>query len=79
MDKVNTIIVNKNKLPFLWHLFWEEKHLGECMNKKQSILVLLHFLTPPLVRAVKLSAAFFNDESSITIAGGGGGGGTKVQ
>ena len=40
---------------------------------------LLHFRTPPRVRVratVKLSAAFFHDESSITI---GGGGGTKVQ
>ena len=38
---------------------------------------LLHFHTPPRVRVratVKLSAAFFHDESSITI-----GEGTKVQ
>ena len=38
---------------------------------------LLHFRTPPRVRVratVKLSAAFFHDESSITI-----GEGTKVQ
>ena len=33
---------------------------------------LLHFRTPRRVRAtVKLSAAFFHDESSITIGGGG--------
>ena len=34
---------------------------------------LLHFRTPPRVRVratVKLSAAFFHDESSITIGGG---------
>ena len=32
---------------------------------------LLHFRTPRRVRAtVKLSAAFFHDESSITIGGG---------
>ena len=40
---------------------------------------VLHFRTPPRVRVratVKLSAAFFHDESSITI---GGGGGRKVQ
>ena len=38
---------------------------------------VLHFRTPPRVRVratVKLSAAFFHDESSITI-----GGGRKVQ
>ena len=35
---------------------------------------VLHFRTPPRVRVratVKLSAAFFHDESSITIGGGG--------
>ena len=38
------------------------------------MLELLHFRTPLELElgAVKLSAAFFNDESSITIGGGGG-------
>ena len=35
---------------------------------------------PPRVKAtVKLSAAFFHDESTIKKGVGGGGGGTKVQ
>ena len=40
-------------------------------------MALLHFRTPPRVRVramVKLSAAFFHDESSVTTIGG-----TKVQ
>ena len=41
VNKVNIIIVNKNKLSFLWHLFWVEKHVGECVNKKQSIFNFL--------------------------------------
>ena len=29
VNKVNIIIIlNKNKLSFLWHLFWGEKHVG---------------------------------------------------
>ena len=34
VNKANIIIVNKNKLSFLLHVFWNEKHVGECMNKK---------------------------------------------
>ena len=34
VNKVNIIIVNKSKLSFLWRLFWVEKHVGECVNKK---------------------------------------------
>ena len=28
VNKVNIIIINKNKLSLLWHLFWDEKHAG---------------------------------------------------
>ena len=34
VSKVNIIIVNKNKLSFLWRPFWNKKHVGECVNKK---------------------------------------------
>ena len=27
-------LLSINKLSFLWHLFWNEKHVGECVNKK---------------------------------------------
>ena len=52
------------------------------LNKKVSNFGAIDctFVPPPRVRVratVKLSAAFFHDESSITI--GGIGGGTKVQ
>ena len=51
-------------------------YIGTSMIKPDAIALSY----PPRVRVratVKLSAAFFHDESSITI--GGGGGGTKVQ
>ena len=44
------------------------------MIGSKTFSALLHFRTPPRVRVratVKLSAAFFHDESSITIGGGG--------
>ena len=34
VNKVNLIIVNINKLSFLLCLFWDEKHVGECVKKK---------------------------------------------
>ena len=34
VNKVNIIIVNKNELSFLWRDFWDEKHVGEWVNKK---------------------------------------------
>ena len=43
VNKVNIIIVNKNKLSFLWHLFWVEKHVGECMNKKTKYFYVYIF------------------------------------
>ena len=47
---------------------------------RRNIFGAIALSYPPRVRVratVRLSAAFFHDESSITI--GGGGGGTKVQ
>ena len=44
VNKVNIIIVNKNKLPFLWRVFWKEKHVGECVNKKQSIFMFISLI-----------------------------------
>ena len=29
--------VNKDKLSFLWRIFWDEKYVGECMNKKSEV------------------------------------------
>ena len=43
VNKVNIIIINKNKLSFLWHLFWDEKHVGECMNKKTKYFYVYIF------------------------------------
>ena len=43
VNKVNIIIVNKNKLSFLWHLFWVEKHVGECVNKKTKYFYVYIF------------------------------------
>ena len=43
VNKVNIIIVNKNELPFLWHLFWVKKHVGECMNKKTKYFYVYIF------------------------------------
>ena len=62
--------------------FFLEQQPNHDLNQKimmaiqLAMLELLHFRTPLELElgAVKLSAAFFNDESSITI-----GGGTKVQ
>ena len=42
INKVNIIIVNKNELSFLWCLFWEEKHVGECVNKKNKVFLCLY-------------------------------------
>ena len=49
VNKVNIIIVNKNKLPFLWHLFWDEKHVGECVNEKQSIFMFISLILETLI------------------------------
>ena len=38
VNKVNIIIINKNKLSFLWNIFWDKKHAGECLNKKTKYL-----------------------------------------
>ena len=43
VNKVNIIIVNKNKLSFLWRLFWVEKHVGECVNKKTKYFYVYIF------------------------------------
>ena len=43
VNKVNIIIVNKNKLSLLWHLFWDEKHVGECVNKKTKYFYVYIF------------------------------------
>ena len=43
VNKVNIIIVNKNKLSFLWRLFWVEKHVGECVNKKAKYFYVYIF------------------------------------
>ena len=29
--------VNKDKLSFLWRIYWDEKYVGECMNKKSEV------------------------------------------
>ena len=39
VNKVNIIIANKNKLLFLWRLFWDKKHVGECVNKKSKVFL----------------------------------------
>ena len=36
--RLNTIIVN-SKLSFLWHLLWDKKHVGECVNKTKYFYV----------------------------------------
>ena len=41
VNKVNIIIVNK--LSFLWYLFWDKKHVGECMNKKAKYFYVYIF------------------------------------
>ena len=43
VNKVNIIIVNKNKLPFLLRLFWDEKHVGERVNKKAKYFYVYIF------------------------------------
>ena len=43
VNKVNIIIVNKNKLSFLWHLFWDKKHAGECVNRKTNYFYIYIF------------------------------------
>ena len=43
VNKVNIIIVNKNKLLFLWRFFWDEKHVGECVNKKTKYFYVYIF------------------------------------
>ena len=43
VNKVNIITV-KNKLSFLWRLFWVKKHVvGECMNKKTKCFYVYIF------------------------------------
>ena len=43
VNKVNIIIVNKNKPSFLWCLFWVGKHVGECVNKKTKYFYVYIF------------------------------------
>ena len=44
VNKVNIIIVNKKKTHFFgWHLFWVEKHVGECVNKKTKYFYVYIF------------------------------------
>ena len=43
VSKVNIINVNKNKLSFLWCVFWKEKHVGECVNKKTKYFYVYIF------------------------------------
>ena len=59
--------------------YWSCAYLALATPKLIGAIALSY---PPRVRVratVKLSAAFFHDESSITIGKGGAGGGTKVQ
>ena len=42
VNKVNIIIINKNKLSFLWRLFWDDKHVGEWGNKKYKVFLRLY-------------------------------------
>ena len=43
VNKVNIIIANKNKLSFLWRLFWDEKHVEECANQKTKYFYVYIF------------------------------------
>ena len=43
VNKVVIIIVNKNKLSFLWRVLWKEKHVGECVNKKTKYFYVYIF------------------------------------
>ena len=40
VNKVNIIIANKNKLSFLWRLFWDEKRGGMRESKNKVFLCL---------------------------------------
>ena len=42
VNKVNIVIVNKNELSFLWRDFWDEKHVGEWVNKKTKVFLCLY-------------------------------------
>ena len=39
VNKIKLIIVNKNKLSFFWHLYWDKKHVENAWIKKQSIFM----------------------------------------
>ena len=49
VNKVNIVIVNKNKLSFLWHLFWGKKHVGKWVNKKKSIFMFIFLILVTLI------------------------------
>ena len=44
VNKVNIIIVNKYKLSFLWHLFWDKKHVARGMLEYKSKVFLCLYL-----------------------------------
>ena len=39
VNKIKLIIVNKNKLSFFWHLYWDKNHVENAWIKKQSIFM----------------------------------------
>ena len=43
VSKVNIIIVNKNKLSFLWCDFWDKKHAEESVNEKTKYFYVYIF------------------------------------